>query len=94
MTITVAPKGFGSENMTALKMFTPSATQRDVEDFIVEAVDRAGSNPLPAGRGGRGSGRDPPIWRPKLAKRALLRPLDQSSPDPYYADMGPGCWSG
>ena len=85
-TITVAPKGFGSENMTALKMFTPSATQRDVEDFIVEAVDRAGSNPCPPVVVGVGLGGTSDLAA-QLAKRALLRPLDQSSPDPYYADM-------
>ena len=45
--ITVAPKGFGSENMTALRMFNPSVTQREIEDFIVQTVDRAGSNPCP-----------------------------------------------
>ena len=86
VTITVAPKGFGSENMTALKMFTPSATQRDVEDFIVEAVDRAGSNPCPPVVVGVGLGGTSDLAA-QLAKRALLRPLDQSSPDPYYADM-------
>lgn len=86
VTITVAPKGFGSENMTALKMCTPSATQRDVEDFIVEAVDRAGSNPCPPVVVGVGLGGTSDLAA-QLAKRALLRPLDQSSPDPYYADM-------
>ena len=45
--ITVAPKGFGSENMTRLKMFNPSVSQEQVEDFIVECVSRAGSNPCP-----------------------------------------------
>ena len=45
--ITVAPKGFGSENMSVLKMFKPAATVEEIEDFIVSAVDRAGSNPCP-----------------------------------------------
>lgn len=86
VTITVAPKGFGSENMTALNMFTPSATQRDVEDFIVEAVDRAGSNPCPPVIVGVGLGGTSDLAA-QLAKRALLRPLNQANPDPYYADM-------
>ena len=43
--ITAAPKGFGSENMSALKMFTPSATRQDIIDFIVGVVKNAGSNP-------------------------------------------------
>lgn len=45
--ITAAPKGFGSENMSALKMFTPSATRQDIIDFIVGVVKNAGSNPCP-----------------------------------------------
>ena len=44
-TITVAPKGFGSENMSSLRMFNPSVTQEQVEDHIVDCVARAGSNP-------------------------------------------------
>ncbi|MBR4770941.1 MAG: fumarate hydratase, partial [Clostridia bacterium] len=42
-----APKGFGSENMSALKMFTPSAKPEDIVDFVVGAVKKAGSNPCP-----------------------------------------------
>ena len=45
--ITVAPKGFGSENMSSLRMFNPSVTQEQVEDHIVDCVARAGSNPCP-----------------------------------------------
>ena len=47
LTITVAPKGFGSENMTKLKMFTPAAGRQEIVDFIVESVSLAGSNPCP-----------------------------------------------
>ena len=47
VSITVAPKGFGSENMSAMKMFKPSATTDDIVDFIVETVSKAGSNPCP-----------------------------------------------
>ena len=45
--ITVAPKGFGSENMTKMKMFTPAATQEQIIDFIADACIGAGSNPCP-----------------------------------------------
>ena len=45
--ITVAPKGFGSENMSALKMMTPSVTVDEIVSFVVESVSKAGSNPCP-----------------------------------------------
>ena len=45
--ITVSPKGFGSENMSSVKMFTPSATREDIISFLVETVEQAGSNPCP-----------------------------------------------
>jgi fumarate hydratase subunit alpha len=86
LTLTVAPKGFGSENMTALKMFTPSATVHDVEDFIVSCVSQAGSNPCPPVIVGVGLGGTSEMAA-LLAKRALLRPLDERSADPFYADM-------
>lgn len=84
--ITVAPKGFGSENMTALQMFKPSATQEDVLRFIVDTVDAAGSNPCPpivvgVGLGGTAE------KAAELAKRALLLPVDAHSADPFYAQM-------
>ena len=47
LTLTAAPKGFGSENMSALKMFTPSASDKDIVDFVVQTVKNAGSNPCP-----------------------------------------------
>ena len=84
--ITVAPKGFGSENMTALRMFNPSVTPEQVEDFIVESVARAGSNPCPpvvVGVGLGGTSEKAAL----LAKRALLRPVDRHSDDPFYAGM-------
>lgn len=84
--VTVAPKGFGSENMTAMKLFNPSAGQEDVEDFIVSAVDRAGSNPCPPVVVGVGLGGTTDMAA-VLAKRALLRPLDRRSADPFYAEM-------
>ena len=84
--ITVAPKGFGSENMTVLKMFRPSASQQEVEDFVVEAVDQAGSNPCPPVIVGVGLG-GTSEYAALLAKQALLLPVDKPHPDPYYADM-------
>lgn len=86
VTITVAPKGFGSENMTRMKMFNPSVTQQQVEDFIVDAVSQAGSNPCPpvvVGVGLGGTSEKAAI----LAKRALLRPADQWNKDEFYREM-------
>ena len=86
LSITVAPKGFGSENMTSLKMFKPSVSQQGVEDYIVSAVSAAGSNPCPpvvVGVGLGGTSEQAAL----LAKRALLRPLDGRNDDPFYADM-------
>jgi len=84
--ITVAPKGFGSENMTKLKMFNPSATVEQVEDFIVECVSTAGSNPCPPVVIGVGLGGTSEVAA-ELAKRALLRPAGERHPDPFYAAM-------
>ena len=84
--ITVAPKGAGSENMTSLQMLKPSCTQEQVEDAIVQAVSDAGSNPCPpvvVGVGLGGNAEQAAI----MAKRALLRPLDQHNSDLLYAEM-------
>lgn len=86
VTITLAPKGFGSENMSGLKMLTPSAGAKGVKDFVVDTVRRAGGNPCPpivVGVGIGGSFDRVAL----LAKKALLLPLDQPNPDPYYAEM-------
>lgn len=85
-TITVAPKGAGSENMTSLQMLKPSCTQQQVEDAIVAAVEAAGSNPCPPVVVGVGLGGNAEMAG-ILAKRALLRPLDEGNSDPYYAEM-------
>lgn len=84
--IAVAPKGFGSENMSVLKMFKPAATVEEIEDFIVSAVDRAGSNPCPPIVLGVGLGGTSEQVM-ELAKRALLRPVGQPHADAFYADM-------
>lgn len=86
MKITLAPKGFGSENMSQLKMLTPSAGAQGVKDFVVETVRQAGGNPCPpivVGVGIGGSFDRVAL----LAKKALMLPLDQPNPDPYYAEM-------
>lgn len=86
LTLTFAPKGFGSENMSAMKMFTPAATRETIEDWIASCVDTAGSNPCPPVVVGVGIGGT--IEQCALeAKKALLMPMDQPNPDPYYADM-------
>ena len=84
--LTVAPKGFGSENMTRLKMFNPSASVTDVEDFIVSCVSEAGSNPCPPVMVGVGLGGTSEMAA-LLAKKALLRPVGECSADRFYADM-------
>lgn len=84
--ITVAPKGFGSENMTKLKMFNPSVSQEQVEDFVVDCVSQAGSNPCPPVVIGVGLGGTSEAAA-LLAKRALLRPAGERHPDPFYGAM-------
>lgn len=84
--ITVAPKGFGSENMSVLKMFKPAATVEQIEDFIVSAVETAGSNPCPPIVLGVGLGGTSEQVM-ELAKRALLRKVGSRHADPFYADM-------
>jgi fumarate hydratase subunit alpha len=84
--ITVAPKGFGSENMSKMKMFTPAATREDIIQFIVDSCDQAGSNPCPPIIVGVGLGgtSDKAAY---LAKRGLMREVGVWSADPYYAQM-------
>ncbi len=84
--LTAAPKGFGSENMSALKMMTPAATEADIVDFVVEHIKRAGSNPCPPIVVGVGIGADFEGVA-LLAKRALLRPLDDKHADERYAAL-------
>ncbi len=86
LTLTVAPKGFGSENMSALKMLKPSDGEDGVKDFVVDTVSKGGGNPCPPIVVGVGIGGDMEMAA-ILAKKALTLPLDKSNPDPYYADM-------
>ncbi len=84
--LTAAPKGFGSENMSRIKMFTPSAKREDIVDFAVDCVRKAGSNPCPPVVIGVGIGGDFE-YSAILAKKALCRNVSQRNSDDFYADM-------
>lgn len=84
LSITIAPKGFGSENMSALRMFSPSDGIEAVKAFVIDTVDRAGGNPCPPIVVGVGLGGNFESCA-MLAKKALTR----STPNPnrYYAEL-------
>lgn len=84
VTLTVAPKGFGSENMSRIKMFTPSATKDDIVDFVVDTVKVAGGNPCPPIVLGVGIGGDFEQCA-LLAKKALCRNVSQRNEKEFYA---------
>ena len=84
--IMVAPKGFGSENMSRVWILTPAADRETVIDRICETVRLAGSNPCPPMVLGVGIGGDFELCA-LLAKRALCRPLSQPHADPFYAEL-------
>ena len=86
LAITVAPKGFGSENMSRLAMLKPADGVEGVKQFVVETARLAGPNPCPPTVLGVGVGGSFDKVT-ALAKHALLRPLDQPNPDPYYAAL-------
>jgi len=84
--ITVAPKGFGSENMSKIVMLRPSDGVDGVKSFILRTVEEAGANPCPPIIVGVGMGGtfDKAAL---LAKKALLRPADDVHPDSFYAGL-------
>lgn len=82
----VGGKGFGSENMSAIKMLTPSYGAEGVKDFILETVKKAGPNPCPPIVVGVGIG-GTFEKAAQLAKKATFRPIDTKNPDPRYARM-------
>ena len=84
--ITVAPKGFGSENMSQIKMLRPSDGVVGVKDFVIKVVEDAGPNPCPPIVVGVGIGGtfDKAAY---LAKKALIRNVDIRNSDPYYAQL-------
>lgn len=84
--ILVTPKGFGSENMSAVKMLVPADGEKGVIDFVVDTVRRAGPNPCPPVIVGVGIGGTMELAA-LMAKRMTARPLDEMNPDPAYAAL-------
>ena len=84
--ITVAPKGFGSENMSRIKMLKPSDGLQGVKDFIIETIKLAGPNPCPPIVIGVGIGGtfDKAAY---LSKKALIRPLNVRNKDEFYSNL-------
>lgn len=82
----VAPKGFGSENMSQIKMMRPSAEKEDVVSFVLNVVSAAGSNPCPPIVVGVGIGGDFEYCA-LLSKKALCRSIDHRNENPFYARM-------
>ena len=84
--LTLAPKGFGSENMSRIKMLPPAAGVEGAEEFIVDTVKQAGGNPCPPIVVGVGIGGN--FNRSALmAKKALLRPIGEHNDAPFYEAM-------
>lgn len=84
--IIVAPKGFGSENMSQIRMLTPGDGAAGAEDFIVSVCEQAGGRPCPpmvVGVGVGGNFNKAAL----MAKKALLRPMGEHNPDPFYQEM-------
>ncbi len=84
--ITVAPKGFGSENMSGIRMLTPAQGRDGVVNAVLNIVKQAGSNPCPPMVIGVGIGGDFEQCA-LLAKTALCRPLGEKNANPYYAEL-------
>ena len=84
--VTVAPKGFGSENMSAIKMLVPADGIEGVKKFVLDTVRNAGPNPCPPIIVGVGIGGtfDKAAL---MAKKALLKNVDEINPDPFYAKL-------
>lgn len=84
--ITLAPKGFGAENMSRIMMFPPSAGMEGVKDFVVQRIHESGGNPCPpvvVGVGLGGTFEKAAL----MAKKALLRPLGTTNPDSVLAEL-------
>lgn len=84
--IMVAPKGFGSENMSQLKMLKPSDGLQGVKDFVIKVAREAGPNACPPIMLGVGIG-GTFDKAADLAKRALMRPIDERNSNPFYAEL-------
>ena len=84
--VTVAPKGFGSENMSQLKMLKPSDGLQGVKDFVIKVVEEAGPNPGPpivVGVGVGGTFDKAAL----LAKKAIIRSAEERNANPFYAEL-------
>lgn len=86
ITLTVAPKGFGSENMSAIKMFNPTASKEEIIAFISDTVKKAGAKPCPPVVLGVGIGGDFEMCA-YLSKKALCRDISIRNPDKYYESL-------
>jgi fumarate hydratase subunit alpha len=86
ISVLVTPKGFGSENMSAIRMLTPADGEEGVVAFVTETIERAGPNPCPPVIVGVGIGGTMEMAA-LVAKRMTARPLDQSNSDPRYASL-------
>ncbi len=84
--LTVAPKGFGSENMSRIYMLTPAATEEKIIECVVDAVKNAGGNPCPPLVVGVGIGGDFELSA-LLAKKALCRGVSERHPEEYYREL-------
>lgn len=84
--LTVAAKGGGSENMSAVKMLSPADGEEGILDFVVATIEEAGPNPCPPVIVGVGVGGNFE-YAPLLAKRALLRPVGEPHPDRGIASL-------
>lgn len=86
LSITLAPKGAGSENMSRIAMLKPLEGERGIIDFVVRTIVEAGANPCPPTIIGVGIGGNFEV-APFLAKKALIRPTGEPHPDPRYAEL-------
>jgi fumarate hydratase subunit alpha len=86
VSVTLAPKGGGSENMSEARLFAPAVGRDGVIDFVVDRVRRSGANPCPPVVVGVGLGGTFDLCT-RLAKHALMRDLGSRHPDPYYAEL-------
>ncbi|MEE0808299.1 MAG: fumarate hydratase, partial [Acutalibacteraceae bacterium] len=84
--ITVAPKGFGSENMSGVRMLTPADGRDGVIEAVLDVVKKASNNPCPPMVIGVGVGGDFEQCA-YLSKKALCRSIKDRNPDPYYAEL-------
>ena len=87
--LTAVAKGFGSENMSALKMLVPADGVQGIKQFVLDTVEKAGPNPCPPiiiGMGIGGSFESAAI----MAKQATALPLSRSNPDPRYRALEDG----